>query len=83
MSLFTEPKEIERLPSEEIERLYPVLRYRVFISIFLGYMGYYFVRNTTSVLSGVLHMSATEIGIISCAGFFILWYIKVCFRTYF
>ncbi|ENG1399684.1 MFS transporter, partial [Escherichia coli] len=69
MSLFTEPKEIERLPSEEIERLYPVLRYRVFISIFLGYMGYYFVRNTTSVLSGVLHMSATEIGIISCAGF--------------
>ncbi|HHR6078072.1 TPA: MFS transporter [Providencia alcalifaciens] len=69
MSLLQEPKEIERLPKDKIDKLYPIMRYRVFISIFIGYMGYYFVRNTTSVLSGILHMSATEIGIISCAGF--------------
>lgn len=69
MSFFSEPKEIERLPEKDVDRLYPLMRYRVFISIFIGYMGYYFVRNTTSVLSGVLHMSATDIGIISCAGF--------------
>lgn len=69
MALFTEPKEIERLPKKEIDRLYPIMRYRVFLSIFVGYMGYYLVRNTTSVLSGVLHMSATEIGFISCCGF--------------
>lgn len=69
MNFLKEPDEIERLPSEEVNKLYPVMRYRVFISIFIGYMGYYFVRNTTSVLSGILHMSATEIGIISCAGF--------------
>ncbi|HBU8874568.1 TPA: MFS transporter [Escherichia coli] len=69
MSFFSEPKDIERLPEKDVDRLYPLMRYRVFISIFIGYMGYYFVRNTTSVLSGVLHMSATDIGIISCAGF--------------
>ncbi|HGD1542738.1 TPA: MFS transporter [Streptococcus agalactiae] len=32
-------------------------------------MGYYFVRNTTSILSGILNMSATEIGIITCASY--------------
>lgn len=69
MGLFTEPKEIARLPQKEIDRVYPVMRYRVFLSIFVGYMGYYMVRNTTSVLSGVLHMSATEIGFIACCGY--------------
>lgn len=69
MSFLSEPKEVKRLKKEDVDRIYPVMRYRVFISIFIGYMGYYFVRNTTSVLSGILHMSATDIGIISCAGF--------------
>ena len=57
------------LPKEQIDKVYKASRYRVFSSIFIGYMGYYLVRNSTSVLSGILDMSATEIGIISCAGF--------------
>ncbi len=57
------------LPKDQIDKVYRFNRYRVFSSIFLGYMGYYLVRNSTSVLSGILEMSATEIGIITCAGF--------------
>ena len=52
-----------------VRQLYPRYRVRVFIGIFVGYMGYYFVRNTTAVLSGILQMSATQIGIISCASY--------------
>lgn len=63
------PEPAERLPASKIKSVFTFNRYRVFLSIFIGYMGYYFVRNSTSVLSGVLEMSATEIGIITCAGF--------------
>ncbi|WP_075181983.1 MFS transporter [Pantoea sp. 1.19] len=69
MSFFREPAATARLPAAQIDKVYPRRRYRVFVSIFIGYMGYYFVRNTTSVLSGILHLSATDIGIISCASF--------------
>lgn len=68
-ALFKTPPAIERLPADKIDRVYTRTRYRVFASIFIGYMGYYFVRNSTSVLSGILEMSATDIGIITCAGF--------------
>lgn len=66
---FKVPQPIERLPKNKVKSVYSFNRYRVFLSIFIGYMGYYFVRNSTSVLSGILEMSATEIGIITCAGF--------------
>ncbi|XP_050340430.1 glycerol-3-phosphate transporter-like [Bactrocera neohumeralis] len=73
MSKLTEwlkvPEPAPRLPANKVKSVYNFNRYRVFLSIFIGYMGYYFVRNSTSVLSGVLEMSATEIGIITCAGF--------------
>lgn len=57
------------LPKELVNKKYKTSRYRVFSGIFIGYMGYYLVRNSTGVLSGILEMSATDIGIISCAGF--------------
>lgn len=63
------PQKRERLSAEEIKHKYPRYRVQVLISIFVGYMGYYFVRNTTSILSGILNMSATEIGIITCASY--------------
>lgn len=69
LNLFKAPPPKKRLPKEKINKTYKISRYRVFSSIFIGYMGYYFVRNSTSVLSGILEMSATDIGIISCAGF--------------
>ncbi|HIC0260964.1 TPA: MFS transporter [Streptococcus agalactiae] len=67
--LFAPPQKRERLSAEEIKHKYPRYRVQVLISIFVGYMGYYFVRNTTSILSGILNMSATEIGIITCASY--------------
>lgn len=67
--LFSPPAAKPLLPKKQIDKVYFISRYRVFFSIFIGYMCYYLVRNSTSVLSGVLDMSATEIGIISCAGF--------------
>src|SRR5699024_12402277 len=38
----------------------------VLIPVFFFSQRYYFVRNTTSILSGILYVSATEIGIITC-----------------
>lgn len=67
--LLAPPKKKARLPESEIKRKYPRYRLQVLVSIFIGYMGYYFVRNTTSILSGILNMSATEIGIITCASY--------------
>ncbi|WP_159561247.1 MFS transporter [Streptococcus halichoeri] len=67
--LLAPPEKRPRLSEAEIKRKYPRYRIQVLISIFIGYMGYYFVRNTTSILSGILKMSATEIGIITCASY--------------
>ena len=67
--LLAPPGKKPRLSDAEVARKYPRYRTQVIISIFVGYMGYYFVRNTTSILSGILKMSATEIGIITCASY--------------
>jgi OPA family glycerol-3-phosphate transporter-like MFS transporter len=42
---------IERLPDTEIQRLYPRYRWRILESTFLGYAGFYLVRNNLSVVA--------------------------------
>ncbi len=40
-----------RLPESEVKRLYPRYRWRIMESTFLGYAGFYLVRNNLSVVS--------------------------------
>lgn len=42
---------IERLPESEVKRLYPRYRWRIMESTFLGYAGFYLVRNNFSVVA--------------------------------
>ena len=50
-NFFSASKHIERLPEDEIKRLYPRYRWRVMESTFLGYATFYLVRNNLSVVS--------------------------------
>jgi sugar phosphate permease len=45
---------VERLPETEVKRLYPRYRWRILESTFLGYAGFYLVRNNFSILSARL-----------------------------
>ena len=61
-----QPKQL--LPKEEIDKLYPRLRFQVFIGIFIGYASFYLIRNNVSLVSNILYengLSKTDIGIIA------------------
>ncbi|QNQ90934.1 MFS transporter [Corynebacterium poyangense] len=62
-----------RLNAEEITRKYPFLRFQVFMGIFLGYAGFYLVRNNISLVSALLKsegiLDTVAIGIIGNAVF--------------
>lgn len=57
---------IERLPESEVKRQYPRYRWRIMESTFLGYAGFYLVRNNLSVVSkeieGALGYDHSSIG---------------------
>lgn len=62
---------VERLPEAEIKRQYPRYRWRIMESTFLGYAGFYLVRNNVSVVTqdmeGALGYNHTMIGsILAC-----------------
>lgn len=65
------PPAAPRLPKAEIERRYPRLRFQVFMGIFIGYAGFYLIRNNISLIAPLLLESGTittvGIGIISNA----------------
>jgi len=52
----------ERLPDDEVQRLYPRYRWRIMEATFLGYAMFYLVRNNLSVVAkdieGALHHGA-------------------------
>jgi OPA family glycerol-3-phosphate transporter-like MFS transporter len=57
---------IQRLPEAEVQRQYPRYRWRILEATFLGYAGFYLVRNNLSVVSkeieGTLGYSHSMIG---------------------
>ena len=70
MFSFLQPKEAKSLvPQSMIKNLYYKYRFQSLIGIFIGYAAYYIVRNnfalSTHFLSDILHMSKTEIGLLS------------------
>lgn len=59
--LFSPAQEIERLPKNQIDPQYQKLRLQVFISIFIGYSGYYLVRkNFTLAMPYLLQQGFNE-----------------------
>ncbi len=62
---------IERLPDDEVKRQYPLYRWRILESTFLGYAGFYLVRNNISVVTkemeGALGYDHSMIGTILAA----------------
>ena len=48
------PPAAPRKSDEEVARLYPRLRAQVFLGIFLGYAGFYLIRNNVSIVSQIL-----------------------------
>lgn len=57
---------IERLPDEQVARVYPKLRWQILEATFIGYATFYFVRNNLPVVSmemgQSLHYSNEQIG---------------------
>ncbi|MBN2291136.1 MAG: MFS transporter [Pirellulales bacterium] len=65
-NFFAPPAPIERLPDDQIKRLYPRYRWRIMESTFLGYGMFYLVRNNLSPvvkeMEGALHYNHSQIG---------------------
>lgn len=53
-SWLSAPPPAPRLPEDEVQRQYPSLRFRVFMGIFIGYAGYYLIRNNIPLIAAVI-----------------------------
>src|SRR5262245_43146974 len=57
---------VPRLPSAEVQRLYPIYRWRIFESAFVAYAAFYLVRNNFAPVSkevgAALHYNKAMIG---------------------
>ncbi|MDO4411706.1 MFS transporter [Cutibacterium sp.] len=73
-SWLSAPPPAPRLPEAEIAKQYPRLRFQVFMGIFLGYAGFYLVRNNISPVATLLikdtGIDTVGIGIIANAVLF-------------
>ncbi len=65
------PPHKPRLADDVVRKLYPRLRMQVFLGIFIGYAGYYLIRNNVPLVATLLRdengISAVGLGIISNA----------------
>lgn len=53
-SWLSAPAAAPRLPQSHIEHLYPRLRFQVFMGIFIGYAGFYLIRNNIPLIARVI-----------------------------
>lgn len=69
--IFKPAKAIDRLPAEKIDKAYTMHRIGVFISIFIGYAGYYLIRKNFTIASPYLMknygFTTIEIGLVGTA----------------
>lgn len=66
------PRPRPQLPKEDVDKKFPRLRFQVFMGIFLGYAGFYLIRNNISTIAPLLledngTIDKPAIGIISNA----------------
>ncbi|WP_066627068.1 glycerol-3-phosphate transporter [Clostridium magnum] len=70
MGIFKPASYIERLPKEKIDPAYKRYRLQVFLSIYIGYMIYYFVRSNFSLAKAYLvheGFTKTQLGLVASA----------------
>lgn len=53
-SWLSAPPPAPRLPENEVKRRYPRLRFQVFMGIFVGYAGFYLIRNNIPLIAAVI-----------------------------
>lgn len=53
-SWLSAPPAAPRLPKDEVKHLYPKLRFQVFMGIFIGYAGFYLIRNNIPLIAKVI-----------------------------
>lgn len=74
LGLLSAPPPAPRTPPEDVPSKYRRLRMQVFMGIFIGYAGFYLIRNNVSLVSAVLKdfdiMNAVGIGIVANAVLF-------------
>jgi len=54
LGFLSAPPARPRLPEEKVQRLYPSLRLQVFMGIFIGYAGFYLIRNNLTLVSALM-----------------------------
>ncbi|MDO5048407.1 MAG: MFS transporter [Actinomycetaceae bacterium] len=68
------PEPAPRLPKEVVDKKYPSLRLQVFLGIFIGYAGFYLIRNNISAVAPLLiedtGINTVGIGVIANAVLF-------------
>lgn len=74
LGLLSAPPAAPRVPDAQVRPLYHKYRFSVFMGIFIGYAGFYLIRNNVSLVSAVLKehdlMTATDIGLVANAVLF-------------
>lgn len=69
LSLLKKGPSANKVPAEKIQATYGRYRMQALLSVFLGYLAYYIVRNnftlSTPYLKEQLDLSATQIGLLS------------------
>lgn len=70
-SWLSSPLPAPRLPDAEVKQRYPRMRFQVFMGIFVGYAGFYLIRNNISLVAPILlkdgHIDKVGIGLIANA----------------
>lgn len=74
LGVLAAPPAAPRVPENEIEPLYKRFRRQAFLGIFIGYAGFYLIRNNVSIVSAVLKehdvLDALGLGIVANAVLF-------------
>lgn len=69
LSIFKTGQAADKIPAEKVQETYSRYRMQALLSVFLGYLAYYIVRNnftlSTPYLKEQLDLSATQIGLLS------------------
>ena len=69
LSIFKAGPSANKVPAEKVQETYGRYRIQALLSVFLGYLAYYIVRNnftlSTPYLKEHLDLSATQIGLLS------------------
>ncbi len=74
MGFLSAPPAAPRVPDQQVSALYRKYRFSAFMGIFIGYAGFYLIRNNVSLVSAIFKehglMTATGIGIVANAVLF-------------